>query len=77
MKRIILTFLILFYKSIGFTQCINTYTVQTTDPAAINQLTGSNNKVNEWNWTRDIYDDVYITQQPNGSNPPLSRTCRP
>ncbi len=69
MKRIILTFLILFYKSIGFTQCINTYTVQTTDPAAINQITGSNSKVNEWNWTRDIYDDVYITQQPNGSNP--------
>jgi hypothetical protein len=61
----------------GYAQCINTYSVQTTDPATVNQQTNSTNRVNDWNWTRDIFDDVYITQQPNGTNPVCTEIYAP
>jgi len=67
------TFLIIILNScICFTltaQCINTYPILTTDPAVTNQQSNGLGKVNNWDWTRDIYDDVFITQNQNGTNP--------
>jgi hypothetical protein len=66
-------FLILVLNScICFTltaQCINTYPILTTDPAITNQQSNGLGKINDFDWTRDIYDDVIITQNQIVTNP--------
>ena len=69
MKKLILTVLCVRICVLINAQCINTYPTLNTDPAVTNQQRNGQGKVNNFDWTRDIYDDVFITQSANGTNP--------
>lgn len=69
MKRFILIELIVCISNMLKSQCINSYPILTTDPVVTIQQRNIQGKINSWDWTREIYDDVYVTQDPNGNNP--------
>ena len=58
-------------------QCINTYPILTTDPAVTNQQSNGLGKVNNWDWTRDVYNDVYVVETLNGFSPVCNEITAP
>jgi hypothetical protein len=77
MKKILTYILLISVADTISAQCINSYPILTTDPAVSNQQSNAQGKINNFDWTRDVYDDVFITQQPNGSNPVCNEIYAP
>ncbi|MFN9110706.1 MAG: T9SS type A sorting domain-containing protein [Bacteroidota bacterium] len=69
MKKLVLLVLYACSMHTLLAQCIDNFPILTTDPAVNIQLRNGSGKINTWDWTRDIYDDVFITQNQNGTNP--------